>query len=152
MKYESGRSLIEVIGVLAITGIMTAAALGTYKMVRNNQTRHIANATLQEIAKNTKLLLEMRGDYTGVSVDYLVKSGAIKTDAAPIGGADWSVTSSSDGKIFSINLVELTRSECEYFVTATPTWATSMLVNGYESDPDTRCMSSSSNQISFIIE
>ena len=98
MKHESGRSLIEVIGVLAIAGIMTAAALGTYKMVRNNQARHIANSTLADIAKNTKLLLEMRGDYTGVSVDYLVKSGAIKTPAAPIGGANWSVTASADGK------------------------------------------------------
>lgn len=152
MKHESGRSLIEVIGVLAIAGIMTAAALGTYKMVRNNQARHIANSTLSDIAKNTKLLLEMRGDYTGVSVDYLVKSGAIKTPAAPIGGANWSVTASADGKSFSINLVELTRGECEYFVTATPVWTTSMLVNGYESDPDTRCLSSSANQISFIVE
>lgn len=152
MKYESGRSLIEVIGVLAIAGIMTAAALGTYKMVRNNQARHIANSTLSDIAKNTKLLLEMRGDYTGVSVDYLVKSGAINTTTAPIGGDDWSVTASADGKSFSINLVELTRGECEYFVTATPVWATSMLVNGYESDPDTRCLSSSANQISFIVE
>ncbi len=152
MKYESGRSLIEVIGVLAIAGIMTAAALGTYKMVRNNQARHIANSTLSDIAKNTKLLLEMRGDYTGVSVDYLVKSGAINTTTAPIGGDDWSVTASADGKSFSINLVELTRGECEYFVTATPAWATSMLVNGYESDPDTRCLSSSANQISFIVE
>lgn len=152
MKHESGRSLIEVIGVLAIAGIMTAAALGTYKMVRNNQVRHIANSTLADIAKNTKLLLEMRGDYTGVSVDYLVKSGAIKTPAAPIGGANWSVTASADGKSFSINLVELTRGECEYFVTATPVWTTSMLVNGYESDPDTRCLSSSANQISFIVE
>lgn len=152
MKHESGRSLIEVIGVLAIAGIMTAAALGTYKMVRNNQARHIANSTLSDIAKNTKLLLEMRGDYTGVSVDYLVKSGAIKTPAAPIGGNDWSVTASADGKSFSINLVELTRGECEYFVTATPVWTTSMLVNGYESDPDTRCLSSSANQISFIVE
>lgn len=152
MKHESGRSLIEVIGVLAIAGIMTAAALGTYKMVRNNQAQHIANSTLADIAKNTKLLLEMRGDYTGVSVDYLVKSGAIKTPAAPIGGANWSVTASADGKSFSINLVELTRGECEYFVTATPVWTTSMLVNGYESDPDTRCLSSSANQISFIVE
>ena len=87
----------------AIAGIMTAAALGTYKMVRNNQARHIANSTLADIAKNTKLLLEMRGNYTGVSVDYLVKSGAIKTPAAPIGGANWSVTASADGKSFSIN-------------------------------------------------
>lgn len=152
MKTEYGRSLIELVGVLAIGGIMTASALGMYKMVRNNQSRHIANLTLEQIARDTKLLLSQRGDYTGVSVEYLIKSGAIKSDVAPIGGNDWSVRSSVDGKSFSINLVDLTRGECEYFITATPTWATSVMVNGRIADPDTGCMSASANQVSFIIE
>ena len=72
MKYESGRSLIEIIGVLAITAVMTAAAVGIYNSIRHNQKNTIAAAELRELAKNTKLLMEMRGDYTGVSVDYLV--------------------------------------------------------------------------------
>ena len=33
MKTESGRSLIEVIGVLAIAGIMTAGTMGLYGVV-----------------------------------------------------------------------------------------------------------------------
>lgn len=152
MKTEYGRSLIELVGVLAIGGIMTASALGMYKMVRNNQSRHIANLTLEQIARDTKLLLAQRGDYTGVSVEYLIKSGAIKSDVAPIGGNDWSVRSSVDGKSFSINLVDLTRGECEYFITATPTWATSVMVNGRIADPDTGCMSAPANLVSFIIE
>lgn len=152
MKTEYGRSLIELVGVLAIGGIMTASALGMYKMVRNNQSRHVANLTLEQIARDTKLLLAQRGDYTGVSVEYLIKSGAIKSDVAPIGGNDWSVRSSVDGKSFSINLVDLTRGECEYFITATPTWATSVMVNGHIANPDTGCMSAPANQVSFIIE
>lgn len=152
MKTESGRSLIEVIGVLAIAGIMTAGTMGLYGVVRNNTRRHIASTELQQIAQNTKLLLQMRGDYTGVSVDYLIKEGALKSNAAPIGGAAWSVTSSADGTSFSINLVELTQSECEYFSTTAPAWATSIMVNGSTYDPDTRCFSSSTNQVSFIVE
>ena len=34
MKQESGRSLIEVIGVMAIAGLMTVSALGVYNMLR----------------------------------------------------------------------------------------------------------------------
>lgn len=152
MKTESGRSLIEVIGVLAIAGIMTAATWQLANVLRNNMRRTTANQVLQQIASDTKLLLQMRGDYTGVSVDYLIKEGALKNNAAPIGGAAWSVTSSADGTSFSINLVELTQSECEYFSTSASSWATSIMVNGSTYDPDTRCFSSSTNQVSFIVE
>lgn len=152
MRTESGRSLIEVIGVLAITGLMTIGAMGAYKIIRSNQERTIANATMEQIAQDTKILLELRGDYTGVSVDYLIKAGALKSDAAPLGGDDWSVVASADGKSFSINLTELTEGECDYFETSIPKWASAVLINGNELDGSDHCFSSATNQISFIIE
>ncbi len=152
MRMESGRSLIELIGVLAITGVMAASAIGMYRVIRTNQVRHIASATLEQIAKNTKLLLEMRGDYTGVSIDYLIKSGALKSTAAPLGGSDWSVTASSDGKSFAINLTQLSSGDCQYLVSMPASFATSVTVNGYTTDPDTRCYSAAPNQVSFIVE
>ena len=87
MREQSGRSLLEVIGVLAISGVMTVSALGVFNVIRNNQIRSIADAELKQIAENTKILMEMRGSYDGVSVDYLIKAGALKSDKAPIGGA-----------------------------------------------------------------
>ena len=88
MKSESGRSLIEVIGVLAITGVMTIGALGAYKMIRTNQTRTIATEQIKQIVQDTKILLEMRGSYEGVSIEYLIKaekqfSEYIKNDVQP---------------------------------------------------------------------
>lgn len=152
MREESGRSLIEVIGVMAIAGVMTITALGVYNMIRANQIRTIASADLSQIAENTKLLMEMRGTYEGVSVDYLIKAGALKTDAAPIGGDDWSVTASADGATFSINLVDLTGGECEYFATSKPKWAKSLMINGFEIETSDNCFDSDTNQISFIVE
>lgn len=151
MKTESGRSLIEIIGVMAVGAVMTAGAIAAYDTIRKNQTRTIAAADLEQVASDVKLLLEMRGSYDGVSVDYLVKAGALKDNAAPIGGA-WSVTSSADGKSFSINLTELARGECEYFTTAVPKWASAILVNGFETEASSHCFSSGTNQISFIVE
>ena len=70
MKNESGRSLIEIIGVLAVTAVMTAGAVAIYNSVRRNQQNTIAAATLREVAKDINMLMGMRSDYTGISVDY----------------------------------------------------------------------------------
>lgn len=153
MRQESGRSLIEIVGVIAIGTVMTVAAVGMYRMMRENNARTIATSQLEQIASDIKLLLEMRGDYSGVSVDYLIKAGALKSDKAPLGGNNWSVTASTDGESFSINLTELTNSECSYFITARPRWAAGILINGFEAlDNSDRCFSTPTNQISFIVE
>ena len=152
MKQESGRSLIEIVGVLAIGTIMSVAAVKMYGQIRTSQTRNIVSSELEQIAKNVKLLTGARGSYAGVSVDYLIKAGALKSHHAPIGNDDWSVTPSFDEKSFSINLLGLTSGECEYFATKKQSWATSVLINGYESVDASNCFSTNTNQISFIVE
>lgn len=152
MKQQSGRSLIEVIGVMAIAGMMTISALGAYKMIRTNQIRTIAEADLEQIAQNVKLLMEMRGSYDGISIDHLIKAGALQSDRAPIGGDNWSVTSSADGVSFSINLIDLSNGDCAYFATAKPKWASAILINGFESAITDNCFDSDTNQISFVVE
>lgn len=152
MKFESGRSLIEVIGVMAIAGVMTVSALGVYNMLRANQARSIASMELKQIAENTKLLLEMRGSYNGISVNYLIKAGALKSDVAPLGGDGWSVTPGFDGLTFSINLVDLTNGECNYFASKKPTWVKTLLINGFEADISSNCFDSDTNQVSFVVE
>ena len=97
MIQERGASMIEIIGVLAIAGLMSAAAIGMYNVIRNNQARKIASTEMEQIVRNTKLLMEMRGDYTGLSVQYLVDAGALANKYAPIGGDDWSVVATDDG-------------------------------------------------------
>ena len=152
MKQEYGRSLIEIIGVLAIGAVMSVATVAMYRQVRTTQIRTIATAELEQIVKDVKLLTGARGTYEGVSVDYLVKAGALKSTVSPLGGDDWSVTPSFDGASFSINLTELSNEECAYFSTKQPTWAKTILINGYEVDMDQHCFSTNTNQISFIVE
>ena len=152
MKQEYGRSLIEIIAVLAIGAVMTGATIAMYRSIHTTQTRTITTAELEQIVKNVKLLTGARGTYDGVSVDYLVKSGAIKSDIAPLGSDDWSIESSFDGKSFSINLHGLTSGECAYFSTKQPTWANAILINGNEIDGTSHCFSTNTNMISFIVE
>ena len=153
MNQESGRSLIEIIGIMAIGAIMSVAAIGMYNQIRSTQMRTLASNEMEQIAHKVKLLTGARGSYDGVSVDYLVKAGALKSTKAPIGGDGWSVTPSFDGQSFSINLVDLSDGECAYFAAKKQQWATTILINGYEPNADgTNCFSTNTNQISFIVQ
>lgn len=153
MIHERGASMIEIIGVLAIAGITSAAAIGMYNVIRNNQMRKIASTEMEQVVRNTKLLMDMRGDYTGLSVQYLVDAGALANANAPIGGDDWSVAAVDDGAAFAINLVNLTQGECQYFTATPPQWATRMIVNNVElTSNDPNCFSTNTNNISFVIE
>lgn len=152
MKTESGRSLIEVVGVLAIGLAMTAGVIATYQSVRSNQIRVIAANKMQDIANDTKILLGQHETYDGVSIDYLIKAGALQSDKAPLGDDNWSISPSIDGKTFSINLNGLTNSECAYFANTVLTWAKSVVINGFDTEITQHCFSSDTNQISFVVE
>jgi hypothetical protein len=149
MREQSGRSLIEIIGVLAIGAIMVGGTYAIYNSTNAKQKRFIASTELGNIAKQTKTLLEYSG-YTPVSVDFLIEAGALKNDKAPAGGNDWSVTSNFDGTEFSINLVDLTFDECAYFTTKQFDWTTHISVNGYDSGEASYCLKTGDNTISFF--
>ena len=149
MREQNGRSLIEIIGVLAIGAIMVSAAFNMYRTANQRQKRLIATETLRDIATKTKTLLEYSG-YQPVSVDFLIESGALENKKQPLGGQDWSVSSSVDGSMFSINLVGLSFEDCAYFATKKLTWATHITVNGYESTNGSFCLKTGDNKISFF--
>ena len=82
MREQSGRSLIEIIGVLAIGAIMVSGTYAIYNSTNAKQKRLIASTELENIATKTKTLLEYSG-YTPVSVDFLIEAGALTNDKAP---------------------------------------------------------------------
>ena len=151
MREQSGRSLIEIIGVLAIGAIMISGTYAIYNSTNQKQKRLIASSSLENIAKHTRTLLEYSG-YQPVSVDFVIEAGALANDKAPAGGKDWSVTGSIDGTEFSINLVDLSYDECAYFTTKKLDWTTHIKVNGYDSADSSYCLKTGDNRISFFSE
>ena len=151
MREQSGRSLIEIIGVLAIGAIMVSGTYAIYNSTNEKQKRLIAGTELQNIATKTKTLLEYSG-YQNVSVDFLIESGALKNNKAPAGNQNWSVTSNFDGTEFSINLSGLTYDECAYFTTKKLDWTTHINVNGYDSSDASYCLKTGDNNISFFAQ
>lgn len=151
MREQSGRSLIEIIGVLTISAIMISGTYAIYNSTNEKQKRLIAGTELQNIATKTKTLLEYSG-YQPVSVDFLIESGVLKDAKAPAGDEDWSVTSNFDGTEFSINLTGLTYNECAYFTTKKFDWATHISVNGYDSNDSAYCLKTGENKVSFFAQ
>ena len=151
MREQLGRSLIEIIGVLAIGAIMMSATYAIYHSTNEKQKRLIASEELKDIATKTKILLEYSG-YTPVSVDYLIEAGVINNDRAPAGGKDWSVTSNFEGDEFSINLVDLSFEECAYFTTKKFNWVEYLVVNGYDTSDSSYCMKTGGNIVSFFVK
>ena len=149
MREQSGRSLIEVIGVLAIGAIMISGTYAIYNSTNAKQKRLIATSNLEDIATKTKTLLEYSG-YQNVSVDFLIEAGALSNDKAPAGGKDWSITSNVDGTEFSINLVDLSYDECVYFTTKKLDWVIDISVNGYSSNDSSYCLKTGNNKLSFF--
>lgn len=151
MQQELGRSLIEILGVLAIGAVMTVGAYKTYGALRANQIRNLAISEMEQVARDTKILLETRGDYTGVSIEYLVKAGAISNTKPPLGD-DWYIESGVTGQDFSINLVNISDNDCAYLATKKLDWAKSVSVNKITTAGAESCIPGNRNFISIIVE
>ena len=149
MKSESGRSLIEIIGVLAIGAAMTATTYIMYNNIHQNTMNTQAAAGLREIAKDIKMLFNNHSDYTGLSVEYLVKQGALKSEQPPI-GEGWAINAGNDSTTFSIKLTGLSDAQCNFFAAAVPQWANEMYINGFDSTHSIHCFSGGQNEIVFI--
>lgn len=153
MREQLGRSLIEIIGVLALGGIMTVATYNVYMSISQRNKNMIASETLKDIATKTKTLLEY-SNYKPVSVDFLIEAGVLKNSKAPIGNANWTITPSYDYTEFSINLFGLNYAECSYFSTKTFNWVKSISVNGsaITSSKDAICLQTGDNAVSFLVK
>ena len=145
MREESGRSLIEIIGVLAIGVTMLVAAYGMYKTIDQRQKRLIAYETIQDVAKKTKILYAYSG-YKDVSVANLKLDGAIDKTDAPI-GKEWVIEKNdTNGTEFKIVLKKLDYADCEYFKIKKADWAKSKSVNTHET------CNASENTVTFVVE
>jgi len=149
MNNESGRSLIEMLGVLALAGIVSFGAIAMYRTARLRQTRFIAEQELKTLAENAKIIYSGRQNYTGITKDFLIKTGALKVER--IAGQDFRIQSQGDGKTFSIVFENLNMSDCAYFATKRFDWTEAVAVNGFTDNPVSFCAELHPNRLEFII-
>ena len=151
MIQESGRSLIEIMGGVAISAILLMSTIKTYNSIRKNQILSLSLMKLEEISKNIKYLKSKDEGYANISLDYLIKSGALKNALPPV-GKYWNIKNENDFQNYSINISGLTKSECEYLKLKKFDWTVSVSINGYTDIKNVSCISGIDNNISFIVD
>jgi type II secretory pathway pseudopilin PulG len=152
MREQSGRSLIEMLGVLAITGIMTVGAVAMYQTVRTRQVRMVALEDMKSIANNAKLLYSARRDYSGISVEYLIKAGAMRDEKSPLSGTVFSVFANPGADEFQMVLSDMDFKTCSWLATVKLDWVDKLGVNGYFESPASYCRKADKNEVVVIVK
>jgi len=144
MREESGRSLIEIVGVLALGVAMIVAGYMMYKTIDQRQKRLIASETIEDVAKKVKILYEYSGYPDTIKLSDLVDAGAISNQIAPI-GTGWKITGPDD-ETFLIKIEGLSFDECEYFIIKKAEWAEKVYANNENSS---ECKTTGKNSVFF---
>ena len=123
-QQESGRSMIEIIGVLAIMGLMTVAA---FVLIRNGMATQKRNVVIDDVSKIMTGVRTLYADYDNLS--NLDGAGALAAmgvdDNGPYEGSSYSVAKdSSDNTRFIITISNLPVRDCT--VLAAKKWADSV--------------------------
>ena len=86
-KYkQSGRSMIEMLGVLAIVGVLSAGGIAGYSMAMQSYKTTQLIEKIQLIATRARTVY--KSDYTGITIDNLLNSGKLSESDVqnPFGG------------------------------------------------------------------
>jgi len=116
MKTEYGRSMIEMLGVLAIMGVLTVGAIGLISTAMRTQKRNTVNEEVLQMVTGVRQLL---GEYDDFShIDNSTIFGAIGMSAKnPYGGTYELAVDPANSRQFIVSIKGLARSDCEYFIT-----------------------------------
>jgi len=103
---QSGRSMIEMLGVLAIVGILSAGGIAGYSMAMQSYKTNQLIERMQLIATRTRQLY--KGDYTNLNNTNLINSGKLaeKDLENPFGGVFTVRKSTSSTARFTIDTVD----------------------------------------------
>ncbi|MCP4392950.1 MAG: hypothetical protein GY804_01580 [Alphaproteobacteria bacterium] len=77
--FQHGRSMIEMLGVLAIMGVLSIGAMAGYTTAMTNNKVNDASSEIRKIIFAVKDLYSDKNNYGGLTRDVLIKSGIIES-------------------------------------------------------------------------
>ena len=116
MKQESGRSMIEMLGVLAIMGVITEGALGLIATAMRTQKRSAVNDEVMEIVTGVRQLLGEYDDFSNIE-NVNIFSAIGVSNKNPYGGAYTLTVNPTNSRQFIVGIGGLNKSDCEYLKT-----------------------------------
>lgn len=126
MNQESGRSMIEMLGVLAIMGVITVGAIGMISTAMRTQKRSTVNDDVIQMVTGVRQLLGEYDDFSNINNATIF--GAIGvSNKNPYGGVYELNVDAANPRQFIVSITGLSEGDCKYF--ATKAWSDSI---GYQ--------------------
>lgn len=151
MRQESGRSMIEMLGVLAIMGVITVGAIAMISRAMRTQKLNMVN---DEVMQMVTMVRNLHGEYDDFSnMNGTTIFGAIgMSNKNPYGGTYELAVDSANPRQFVVTINGLGKTECESLMAKG--WTDSVghqKSNGAESGATGSCSSSDSTNVVYII-
>ncbi|HNY25008.1 MAG TPA: hypothetical protein PKJ33_00455 [Alphaproteobacteria bacterium] len=114
MRQESGRSMVEMLGVLAIMGLITVGAVTMISTAMRSQKRSTVSDEVAQIVTGVRQLLAEYDDFSNINNTTIW--GAIgMSQKNPYGGNYALAANPSNSRQFVLTINGLSKSDCEYF-------------------------------------
>lgn len=116
MRQESGRSMIEMLGVLAIMGVITVGAIGMISTAMRTQKLTAIN---DEVVQMVTMVRNLHGEYDDFSnMNSATIFGAIgMSNKNPYGGTYELAVNPSNSRQFVVTVNGLSKNDCESLLT-----------------------------------
>jgi len=150
MRQESGRSMIEMVGVLAIMGMLTATAFALISLGINRQKQSRVTDDVVTMVSGVRSLL---GDYDDFSnIDNSTIFGAMSmSDKNPYGGTYELAVNPSNTRQFIVRINGLSKADCEALVTKAWTESVGYISSNHkEGGATANCVDGNDNVVSII--
>lgn len=131
MIQESGRSMIEMLGVLAIMGVITVGAIGMIASAMRMQKQSTVNDDVVMMVTSVRQLLGEYDDFSNIDNSTIFAAIGMK-NKNPYGGNYSLSVNPSNTRQFIVSIDGLSKSDCSALTTKA--WTDS--VNGAQGDCD----------------
>ena len=116
-KNDSGRSIVEMLGVLAIMGVITVMGIQGYSQAVEKMNRSKTTETITKIVQEVRGLYSTSDNYDGLDNAKLEGIGLKLT--APYGGTIKVAKTETTNPGFSVTIPNIPRQDCIYYQTMT---------------------------------
>lgn len=149
MRQESGRSMIEMIGVLAIMAIITAGAFVLISTAFQTQKRSRVTDDVASIVSGVRTLLGEYDDFSNIDNSTIFGAMSV-SNKNPYGGTYELAVNTSNTRQFIVSITGLSKSECEGL--KTKAWTDSVRYvesNHKEGGAEGNCVEGNKNVVSI---
>jgi len=149
MKQESGRSMIEMIGVLAIMMALTATAIATYNYAMNMQKRSTVNENVSNIVTGVRELLKGYDDFSNIDNSTIFAAMSM-SNKNPYGGTYEVSVNPADARQFIVRIDGLSKSDCDALITRAWTDSVGYISSNHKEGGATgKCVDGNANVVSI---